>query len=169
MRFVHRRNVIVTVSLLVLVTFASTSAQAHSNHGGPRLGTTTEIWIGTATTRGTLARLDSDAAAGLFGAPQSITLGEPIGAPVALSWSSERRFARDVADGSIPALGRHRRGAGAVPRDGPRCLRAVRQRRGGASAAREPRRAGHLGDLDERHGGPAGALHSLAFGSMGTT
>ena len=104
MRFVHRRNVIVTVSLLVLVTFASTSAQAHTNHGGPRLGTTTEIWIGTATTRGTLARLDSDAAAGLFGAPQSITLGEPIGAPVALSWSSERRFARDVADGSIASL-----------------------------------------------------------------
>jgi hypothetical protein len=103
MRFVHRRNVIMTVSLLVLVTFASTSARAHTNHGGPRLGTTTEIWIATATTRGTLARLDSDAAAGLFGAPQSITLGEPIGAPGALSWSSERRFARDVADGSIPS------------------------------------------------------------------
>lgn len=103
MRFLHRRNVVVTVSLLVLVTFASTSARAYTNHGRPRLGTSTEIWIGTATTRGTLARLDADAAAGLFGAPQSITLGEPIGAPVALSWSSERRFARDVADGSIPS------------------------------------------------------------------
>jgi len=103
MRFVQRRGVIVTVSLLVLVTFASTAARAHANHGGPRLGTATEIWIGTATTRGTVARIDPEAAAGLFGAPQSITLGEPIGAPVGLSWSSERRFARDVADGSIPS------------------------------------------------------------------
>jgi hypothetical protein len=103
MRFVQRRDVILTVSLLMLLTFASTSARAYANHGGPRLGTATEIWIGTATTRGTLARIDSDAAAGLFGAPQSITLGEPIGAPVALSWSSERRFAHDVANGSIPS------------------------------------------------------------------
>ena len=103
MRFVRRRNVILTVSLLTLVTFANTSARAHPNHGGSRLGTATEIWIGTATTRGTLARIDSDAAAGLFGAPRSITLGEPIGAPLAVSWSSERRFARDVADGSIPS------------------------------------------------------------------
>jgi len=103
MRFVQRRNVIVTVSLLVLLSLASTSAHAHANHGGSHLGVTTEIWIGTATTRGTLARIDPDAAAGLLGAPQSITLGEPIGAPVALSWSSERRFARDVAEGSIPS------------------------------------------------------------------
>jgi hypothetical protein len=101
MRFVQRRNV-VTVSLLVLLSLASTSAHARANHGGSRLGVTAEIWIGTATTRGTLARIDPDAAAGLLSAPQSIALGEPIGAPVALSWSSERRFARDVADGAIP-------------------------------------------------------------------
>jgi len=103
MRFVQRRTVIVTVSLLVLVSLVSTSAHAHANHNGSRLGMTSEIWIGTATTRGTLARLDPDAAAGLLGAPQSITLGEPVGSPTALSWSSERRFARDVVDGSIPA------------------------------------------------------------------
>lgn len=101
MRFVQRRDVIVTVSLLVLVTLASTSAHAHANHN--RLGVTNEIWIGTATTRGTLARIDPDAAAALLGAPRSITLGAPVGSPTALSWSSERRFARDVADGTIPA------------------------------------------------------------------
>jgi len=102
MRFVQRRNVVVTVSLLILLCLANTSAHAHANRNGSRLGVTNEIWLGTATTRGTLARLDADATAGLLGAPQSITLGEPVGAPVALSWSSERRFARDVADGSIP-------------------------------------------------------------------
>jgi hypothetical protein len=100
MRFVQRRNVIVTVSLLVLFSLATTSARAHPNRG--RLGVTNEIWIGTATTRGTLARIAPDAAAGLLGAQRSITLGEPSGAPVALSWSSERRFARDLADGSVP-------------------------------------------------------------------
>jgi hypothetical protein len=103
MRFIQRRNVIVTVSLLVLLSLVSTSAHARANHGGARLGVSTQIWIGTATTRGTLARIDPDAAAGLLGAPQSITLGEPIGAPLALSWSSERRFARDVVDRSIPS------------------------------------------------------------------
>jgi hypothetical protein len=102
MRFVQRRNVIIGVSLLILMSFATTSASAYTNHR-TRLGTTTEIWIGTATTRGTLAHLDPDAAAGLLGAPQSITLGEPVGAPVALAWSSERQFATDVADGSIPS------------------------------------------------------------------
>jgi len=101
MRFVRRRNVIVTVSVLVLVSFASTAARAHANHA--RLGVATEIWIGTATTRGALAKIDPDAATGLLGAPQSITLGEPVGAPVALSWPSERRFAHDVADGSVPS------------------------------------------------------------------
>jgi hypothetical protein len=103
MRFVQRRNVIVTVSLLVLVSFASTSARAHAIHPGSRLGTATEMWIATATTRATLSRIDPDAANGLFGAQQSITLGEPVGAPVALSWSSERRFARGVADRAIPS------------------------------------------------------------------
>jgi len=102
MRFVQRRNVIVTVSLLVLVSLASTSARAYTIHRA-WLGRLTEIWIGTATTRKTLARLDPDAAAGLLGTPQSITLGEPVGAPVALSWSSERLFARAVAGGSIPS------------------------------------------------------------------
>jgi hypothetical protein len=103
MRFVQRRNIIVTVSLLVLLSLASTSAHARANHSRARLGVATEIWIGTATTRGTLAGIDADAAAGLLGAPESITLGEPIGAPLALSWSSERRFARDVADRTIPS------------------------------------------------------------------
>jgi hypothetical protein len=102
MRFVQRRNVIMTVSLLVLLSLASTSAHAHPNHGGSGLGVSSEIWIGTATTLGTLARIDPDAAAGLLGAPRSITLGAPVGAPLALSWSSERRFARDVADGAVP-------------------------------------------------------------------
>jgi hypothetical protein len=102
MRFVQRRNVILAVSLLVLVSLASTSARAYTNHR-KRPGTTTEIWIGTATTLGTLARIDPDAAGGLFGAPRSIILGEPVGAPIALSWASERLFAQDVADGSIPA------------------------------------------------------------------
>ncbi|HEX3299382.1 MAG TPA: hypothetical protein VHW68_04655 [Actinomycetota bacterium] len=103
MRFVQRRNVIVAVSLLVLLSLASTSAHAYADHGLSRLGVTNEIWVGTATTRGTLARLDPDAAAGLLGAPQSITLGEPVGSPTALSWSSERRFARDVATRAIPS------------------------------------------------------------------
>jgi hypothetical protein len=102
MRFVQRRNVIVTVSLLILVGLATTSARAHANHSG-HLGPATQIWIGTATTRGTLARIDPAVASGLLGAPRSITLGEPIGAPVALSWSSERRFARQVADRTIPS------------------------------------------------------------------
>jgi hypothetical protein len=103
MRFVQRRNVIVTVSLLALVCLATTSARAHANHAGSRYGPSSQIWIGTVTTRGTLARIDPDASDGLLGAPRAITLGEPIGAPVALSWSSERRFARDLADRTIPA------------------------------------------------------------------
>lgn len=102
MRFVKRRNVIITVSLLVLVCLATTSARAHTNHGD-RAGTATQIWIGTATTRATLARIDPSAAAGLLGAPLSIVLGEPIGAPVAMAWSSQRRFARQVAERSIPS------------------------------------------------------------------
>ncbi len=99
MPFVRRRNVIVTVSLLLLVCLATT--YAHANRTG-RAGAATQIWIGTATTRGTLARIDPGVAAGLLGAPRSITLGEPIGAPVALSWSSERRFAREVAERTVP-------------------------------------------------------------------
>jgi hypothetical protein len=102
MPFVRRRNVIVTVSLLLLVCLAITSARAHANRTG-RLGAATQIWIGTATTRGTLARIDPAVTAGLLGAPRSITLGEPIGAPVALAWSSERRFAREVAERTIPS------------------------------------------------------------------
>jgi hypothetical protein len=102
MRFVQRRNVIMTVSLLVLVCLATTSARAHSSHVG-RPGTATQIWVGTATTRATLARIDPSAAVGLLGAPLSIVLGEPIGAPVALAWSSERRFARQVAERTIPS------------------------------------------------------------------
>src|SRR3954453_8746115 len=102
MRFVQRRNVIMTVSLLVLVCLATTSARAHANRSG-HLGSASEIWIGTATTRLTLARIDPEAAAGLLGAPRSITIGEPIGAPVALSWSSERRFARELSERTIPS------------------------------------------------------------------
>jgi hypothetical protein len=102
MRFVQRRNVIATVSLLFLACLATTSARAHTSHVG-RVGTATQIWVGTATTRATLARTDPSAAAGLFGAPLSIVLGEPIGAPVALSWASERGFARDVAARTIPS------------------------------------------------------------------
>jgi len=100
MPFVRRRNVMVTVSLLLLICLATT--YAHANRTG-RVGAATQIWIGTATTRGTLARIDPAVAAGLLGAPRSITLGEPIGAPVALSWSSERRFAREVAERTIPS------------------------------------------------------------------
>src|SRR5262245_18405741 len=102
MRFIQRRNVITTVGLLLLVCLATTSARAHANHNG-RPGSSTEIWIGTAMTRGTLAQIDPDAAAGLLGAPRSITLGEPIGAPVALAWSSERHFAREVAEQTLPS------------------------------------------------------------------
>jgi hypothetical protein len=97
MPFVRRRNLIVAVSLLLLVCLAITSARAHANRTS-HLGAATQIWIGTATTRGTLARIDPTVASDLLGAPRAITLGAPVGAPVALSWSSERRFARQVAE-----------------------------------------------------------------------
>src|SRR5262245_36466123 len=103
MRIVQRRHLLVAMSLLVLISVATTSARARAHRVEDRPGTSSQVWIGTATTRGTLARIDPDATAGLLGAPRSITLGEPIGAPVALAWSSERRFAKEVADRTIPS------------------------------------------------------------------
>jgi hypothetical protein len=102
MRNVHRRGMIFTIALLVLITLATTSARAHTHRFGARLGPSTQVWIATATTRGTLSQLDPAAAQGLLGGPRSITLGEPIGAPAALAWSSERRFAAQLAAGQIP-------------------------------------------------------------------
>ena len=103
MRSVHRRGVILTLALLVLVTLVTTSARAHVHRSGERLSPSTQVWIATATTRGTLSQLDPVAAQGLLGGPRSITLGEPIGAPAALAWSSERRFAAQLAAGEIPS------------------------------------------------------------------
>jgi hypothetical protein len=96
MHNVHRRGAVITIALLVLISLATTSARAHTHRFGE------QVWIATATTRGTLSRLDPAATQGLLGGPRSITLGEPIGAPTALAWSSERRFAAQLAAGEIP-------------------------------------------------------------------
>jgi hypothetical protein len=100
---VPRRAVIGSLMLVVsaglVVSTAVRAAGRPSEREAPPFG---ELWVGTATTAGTLAEIDPAMSNLFFGGKASVMLGGAEGAVTAMAWASQAAFAADLAAGRIP-------------------------------------------------------------------
>lgn len=91
--------VLALAGLLLVVAIAGAPGRAAERRPVVPFG---QIWIGTATTAATLARIDPAIAATFLSGGRSVALGGTSAEPTAKAWASEAAFAADVTSGAIP-------------------------------------------------------------------